>query len=113
MRIGDGSGNFKRYLTDPTPYYSRDFVFELDYGDEYLGGSARTQFNALYGANLPVAAGVKKPTRRIPKLPKYAAVNYSLTVPNQITINYPKLTQVVGYWFGLPNSIGRGHCKDP
>lgn len=102
MRIGDGSGNFKRYLTDPTPYYSRDFVFELDYGDEYLGGSARTQFNALYGANLPVAAGVKKPTRRIPKLPKYAAVNYSLTpdeiaLANQNLVNMSMMADDMGY----------------
>ncbi|WP_323842849.1 hypothetical protein [Moraxella sp. Pampa] len=69
--------------TNPTPYYAQDFVFELSYGNDYLGGSARTQFNALYGANLPVAANIKKPTKKLPTVPRFANTQESLT-PDEI-----------------------------
>lgn len=62
-------------VTDPTPYLPNDFIFNgTDYDarlEQYLGNSARTQYNALYRPNplLPVGSGVKRPTKQFVNLP--------------------------------------------
>lgn len=62
-------------VTDPTPYLKNDVVFNgtlIDSGlKQYIGGSARTQYNALYKPVPPlaVAAGVPRATKTFPNLP--------------------------------------------
>ncbi|OOR90199.1 hypothetical protein B0181_04810 [Moraxella caviae] len=61
------------YNTDPTPYMPRDQLYNSTKVktraayEKYYGNSWRTQFNTLYGANLPLGAGAKKPTAELPK----------------------------------------------
>lgn len=62
-------------VTDPTPYLKNDVVYNgtlIDNGlRQYIGNSARTQYNALYKPNPPlaVASGAVKPTKTFPNLP--------------------------------------------
>lgn len=62
-------------VTDPTPYLKNDVVFNgtlIDAGlKQYIGGSARTQYNALYKPKPPltVAASTPKPSKTFPNLP--------------------------------------------
>lgn len=62
-------------VTDPTPYLKNDVVFNgtlIDPGlKQYIGGSARTQYNALYKPKPPltVAASTPKPSKTFPNLP--------------------------------------------
>ncbi|MFB6350015.1 D-alanyl-D-alanine carboxypeptidase family protein [Moraxella sp. ZJ142] len=58
------------YNTDPTPYFDKDVLFTgLALGPgyvKYYGTSWRTQFNTLYGTNLPIDPKAKKPTAQLP-----------------------------------------------
>lgn len=62
-------------VTDPTPYLKNDVVYNgtlIDNGlRQYIGNSARTQYNALYKPNPPLAvgSGAVKPTKTFPNLP--------------------------------------------
>lgn len=74
-RNGFSGGGY--VVTDPTPYLNRDFIYNATDQDlkleQYIGNSARTQYNAIYKPNpeLPVANGAKKPTKFFANLPTF------------------------------------------
>lgn len=83
-RNGFSGGGY--VVTDPTPYLNRDFIYNATNQDlkleQYIGNSARTQYNALYKPNppLPTANGAKQPTKKFANLPPF---NDNMT-PDQI-----------------------------
>ena len=62
-------------VTDPTPYLKNDFVFNATDKDskleQYIGNSARSQYNAVYRPNplLPLGAGAFAGTKKFVNLP--------------------------------------------
>lgn len=62
-------------VTDPTPYLKNDVVYNgTDYDarlEQYIGNSARGQYNALYQPTipLPLGAGAKAPKKKFANLP--------------------------------------------
>ena len=83
-RNGFSGGGY--VVTDPTPYLNRDFIYNATDQDlkleQYIGNSARTQYNAIYKPNpeLPIASGAKRPTKKFANLPPF---NDNMT-PEQI-----------------------------
>lgn len=74
-RNGFSGGGY--VVTDPTPYLNRDFIYNATDQDlrleQYIGNSARTQYNAIYKPKppLPVANGAKQPTKSFANLPTF------------------------------------------